>query len=84
MDELGALVITVTGPTLEDWRKKGLDLQRQFHSEDQRPEDMSRHYGEMDTLREFDNWFDEIINFIDAMIDLTTKSAHVAQALASP
>jgi len=84
VEELGALVITATGPTLEDWRKKGLELQRWYHREDQRPEDMSRHYGEMDTLREFDNWFDEIVNFIDAVRDLTTKSAYVAQALASP
>jgi hypothetical protein len=84
VEELGALVITVTGTTLEDWRKKGLELQRWYHSEDQRPEDMSRHYGEMDTLREFDNWFDEIENFIDAVRDLTTKSACAAQALASP
>jgi hypothetical protein len=83
VEELGALVIKVTGPTLEDWREKGLELQQWYHSEDQRPEDTSRHYGEMDTLREFDNWFEGIADFIDAVIDLTTKSAHVAQALAS-
>jgi len=83
VEELGALVITVTGPTLEDWRKKGLELQRWYHSEDQQLEDMSRHYGEMDTLREFDNWFDQIAKFIDAVRDLTTKSADAAQALAS-
>lgn len=84
VEELGALIITVTGSTLEDWRKKGLDLQDWYHSEDQQPEDASRHYGEMDTLREFNNWFDDIISFIDAVIDLTTKSAFVAQALAPP
>jgi len=81
-EELGALVMTVTGPALEDWRKKGLELQRWYHSEDQRPEDISRHYGEMDTLREFDKWFGEIMDFIDAVIDLTAKSAFVARALA--
>jgi hypothetical protein len=82
--ELEALVITVAGPTLEDWRKKGRALQNWYREEDQRPGEMSRHYGEMETLREFDNWFSQIMNFIDALIDLTTKSAFVARTLASP
>jgi hypothetical protein len=84
VEELGALIITVTGPTLEDWRNKGLGLQNWYHSEDQGSDDLSRHYGEFDTLREFYNWFGDIINFIDVVIDLTTKSAFVAQVLAPP
>lgn len=84
VEELEALIRTVTGPTLEDWRKKGQALQDWYHEEDRRPGDVSQHYGEMETLREFDNWFSEIINFIDAVIDLTTKLALIAQALASP
>ena len=83
-DELDALVIIVTGPTLENWREKGLELQEWYHREDRQPESISRHYGEMDTLREFDSWFSEIMNYTDAVIDLATKSAFVAQALASP
>jgi hypothetical protein len=83
-EELGTLVTTVTGPTLVDWLNKGLQLQEWYKSEDQRPEDMSRHYGEMDTLREFDNWLSEMIDFIDTVIDLTTKSAFIAEALTSP
>jgi hypothetical protein len=83
-EELSELVTTVTGPTLEEWLNKGLQLQEWYQSEDQRTENMSRHYGEMDTLREFDNWFIEMISFIDAVIDLTSKSAFIAQALASP
>lgn len=81
-DELDALVITVTGPTLENWRKKGLELQDWYHREDRQAESISRHYGEMDTLREFDRWFSEIMNYVEAVIDLTTRSALVAQALA--
>jgi hypothetical protein len=84
VEELEALIRKVTGPTLEDWRKKGQALQDWYHEEDRRPGDMSQHYGEMETLREFDNWFSEIINSIDSVIDLTTKSALIAQALASP
>jgi hypothetical protein len=83
-EELGALVTTVTGPTLEDWRIKGLDLQHWYYSEDQRPEDANRHYGDMDTLREFGNWFNAIVNFIDLVIELTAKSAFVAQVFALP
>jgi hypothetical protein len=83
-EEFGSLVIRVTGTTLKDWRKRGLSLQDWYHSEDQRPEDVNRHYGELDTLREFDKWFGEIIAFIDAVIDLTAMSALVAQALAPP
>jgi hypothetical protein len=84
VEELETLVKIVTGPGLEDWRKKGRTLQNWYHEEDQQPGDISRHYGEMETLREFDNWFSEIIDFIDAVIDLTTKSAIVARTLASP
>jgi len=84
VEELGSLVRIVTGPTLENWREKGVELQNWYHSEDQQPEIVSRHYGQMDTLLEFDNWFNQIIGFIDAVIDLTNKSASVAQALASP
>jgi hypothetical protein len=84
VEELEALIKTVTGPTLEDWRKKGQALQNWYHEEDRRPGEMGQHYGEMETLREFDNWFSEMINFIDTVIDLTTKSALVAEALASP
>jgi hypothetical protein len=84
VEELEALIRTVTGPTLEDWRKKGQALQDWYHEEDRRPGDVSQHYGEMETLREFDNWFSEIINFIDTVIDLTTKSALIARVLASP
>lgn len=82
-EELRTLVTTVTGPTLEEWLNKGLHLQEWYQSEDQRPASMSHHYGEMDTLREFSDWFSKMITFIDAVVDLTTKSAAVAQALAS-
>jgi hypothetical protein len=82
--ELDALVRTVTGPRLKNWRRKGLELRDWYHREDQQPERGGRHYGEMDTLREFDSWFNEIITYIDAVIDLATKSALAAQALASP
>jgi hypothetical protein len=84
VEELEKLVVTVTGPTLEDWRKRGRELQDWYHEEDQQPGDAGRHYGEMETLRRFDNWYNEIIDFIGAIIDLTAKSAFVARTLASP
>jgi hypothetical protein len=83
-EELSTLITTVTGPALEEWLNKGLQLQEWYRGEDQRPENMSHHYGEMDTLREFSDWFGGMMSFIDAVIDLTTKSAFIAQDLASP
>jgi hypothetical protein len=84
-EELDTLVSTVTGPELGNWREKGLELSAWYRREDQQPESTSRrHYGEMDTLREFDSWFGAITNYIDAVIDLTTKSVSAAQTLASP
>jgi hypothetical protein len=83
VEELEALVTTVTGPALEDWRKKGRALQNWYREEDRQAGDMNQYYGEMETLREFDSWFSEIINFIDAIINLTTKSAYIELTLAS-
>lgn len=83
-EEIDALVRTVTGPGLEDWQRRGLELRDWYHREDRQPESISRHYGELDTLREFDSWFGEIMNYMSAIIDLTTKSAFAAQVLALP
>jgi hypothetical protein len=84
VEELSTLVTAVTGPALEEWLNKGLQLQEWYQREDQRTDSMSRHYGEMDTLRQFDNWFSEMIVFMGAVIDLSSKSAFIAQAFASP
>lgn len=81
-EELGALIFTVTGPFLEDWRRRGQELREWYQREDQQPESLS--YGEMDTLRAFDSWFNAIMSYIDAVMDLTTKSSLMARALESP
>jgi hypothetical protein len=82
VEEVGALIVTVTGPTLEDWRRKGQELRDWYYREDQQSENFN--YGEMDTLRAFDNWFNAITNYIDAVVDLTTKYFLVAQTLEAP
>jgi hypothetical protein len=82
VEELGALIFTVTGPILEDWRRRGQELREWYHREDQQPGSLS--YGEMDTLRAFDIWFNAITRYIDAVIDLTTKSPLMARTLESP
>lgn len=84
VEELETLVTTITGPILEDWQKRGRFLQNWYHEEDRRPGDVNQYYGEMDTLREFDNWFGEIITLTDAIIDLTTEVVSVVRTLASP
>jgi len=82
VEEIGALIFTVTGPILEDWRRRGQELREWYHREDQQPESLS--FGEMDTLRAFDSWLNAIMNYIDAVIDLTKKSSFVARTLESP
>ena len=82
VEELGALIFTVTGPFLEDWRRRGQELREWYHREDQQSGSLS--YGEMDTLRAFDIWFNAITSYIDAVIDLTTKSSLMARTLESP
>jgi hypothetical protein len=82
VEEVGALIFTVTGPALEDWRRRGQELQGWYYREDQQPESLS--FGEMDTLRAFDSWFNAITNYIDAVVDLTTKSSLVARTLEAP
>jgi hypothetical protein len=79
-EQLGSLVATVTGSTLRDWRKKGLELQEWYRREDQQPESIS--YGEMETLRACDIWFGGIINYIGAVIDLADKAASAVRTLA--
>ena len=82
VEELGVLIFTVTGPILEDWRRRGKELREWYHREDQQAESLS--YGEMDTLRAFDSWFNAITSYIDAVMDLTTKSSLMARTLESP
>jgi hypothetical protein len=41
-------------------------------------------FGEMDTLRAFSSWLNAIMNYIDAVIDLTKKSSLLARTLESP
>jgi len=81
-EELGALIFTVTGPILEDWRRRGDELREWYHREDQQPESLS--YGEMDTLRAFDSWLNAIMKYVDAVIELTKKTSLVARTLESP
>jgi hypothetical protein len=83
-EELDALVRAVAGPKLENWRKRGLELRDWYYREDQQSGTIGLHYGEMETLRDFDEWFSEIINYLDTVIDLATKSAFAAQVLGSP
>jgi hypothetical protein len=82
VEEVGALIFTVTGPTLEDWQRRGQELQDWYYREDQQRESLS--FGEMDTLRAFDSWFNAITNYIDAVVDLTTKSSLMARTLEAP
>jgi hypothetical protein len=82
VEEIGALIFTVTGPILEDWRRRGQELQEWYHREDQQPQSLS--FGEMDTLRAFSSWLNAIMNYIDAVIDLTKKSSLLARTLESP
>jgi hypothetical protein len=82
--ELDELVGTVTGSTMEEWRRKGLELLDRYRAEDRRPGDVSQHYGELETLRDFHHWFSEIIKYIDAVIELATRSALMTQTLGSP
>jgi hypothetical protein len=79
--QLNSLVETVTGPALDQWRAKGLELQRWYRREDQEAEGTS--YGELDTLRAFDAWFGDIMNYIHSVTDLTAKTTQAAQAFAS-
>jgi hypothetical protein len=80
--QLSSLVETVTGPALEQWRAKGLELQRWYRREDQQAEVAS--YGEMETLRAFDAWISDIINYIQSVTDLTAKATQAARAFAPP
>lgn len=81
-EQLSTLVKTVTGSTLERWREKGLNLQDWYRREDQQPESTS--YGEMNTLRAFDAWFSDIVNYIHSVMDLTVKAAQAAKDLSPP
>ena len=81
-ERLASLVRAVTAPALEEWRGKGLDLQSWYQREDQHSG--ATRYGELDTLRAFDRWFGDVINYIDAVTDLSDESALAARSLASP
>jgi hypothetical protein len=82
--ELDELIGTVTGSTLEEWRAKGPELQDQYRVEDRQPGDVSQHYGELESLRDFHYWCSAIVEYIDAVMELISRSERIAHTLGAP